>query len=170
VADERTREALERVRAFVDHEVGLIDDGRLYDWLELFAEPCLYWVPIGDDDQPGAQAALVRDDALALEERVHHLMETPFPSQSPRSRTLHLVTNVAVEPAATDPDLVVTTHQLISEVRDGDFTQTGLGEVRHIPARVEYQLRQHDGSLRITRKTVRLLASNLPQDNLTFLL
>lgn len=163
-------QALERARAFVEHEVRQIDDGHLYDWLELFADPCLYWVPIGDDDQPGVQAALVRDDALALEERVHHLMETPFPSQSPRSRTLHLVTNVTVDLDDAESDVAVTTNQLISEVRDGDFTQTGLGEVRHMPARVEYALEHHDDCLRIARKTVRLLASNLPQDNLTFLL
>jgi 3-phenylpropionate/cinnamic acid dioxygenase small subunit len=45
-ADEATRRAAE---AFVHAEARLLDEGRFVEWLELFAEDAVYWVP----GQPG---------------------------------------------------------------------------------------------------------------------
>lgn len=153
---------------FVEGEVGLIDDGLLYEWFDLFDKECLYWVPICDGDEPGQEASLICDNAIALEERVYHVMETPFPAQSPRSKTLHFVTNLRWEQVGGE--IRITCYQLISEVRSGDFTQTGLGVVRQMPARVEYRLVQSGNNFRIKAKIIRLLASELPLGNLTFIL
>jgi ethylbenzene dioxygenase subunit beta len=96
----------------------------------------------------------------------------PFPSQSPRSRTLHHVTNVRVRPGGPGATTVtVVSNQLVFEMRVGDFRQVGLGEQRQFAAEVEHQLEIHgETEFRIARKTVRLLNRGAPMSNMTFLL
>ena len=164
-------QAISRVEAeeFLYLEARLLDDGELERWLELFTRDGVYWIPIDDTKPTEWNSSLVWDNRLRLEERVYHLLHVPFPSQSPRSRTIHLLTNVEVEPAA-DGRTLVRSNQLIYEARRGDFRQVGLGEVRALVARVEHLLeRGSDGPL-IALKKVLLIDRDMPQSNLTFLL
>ena len=55
-----------------------------------------------------------------------------FAAQTPKSRTLHYITNVTVEPGSDDP-LTVHSNQLIMELRTGDYRQVGLGLLRLWP-------------------------------------
>jgi 3-phenylpropionate/cinnamic acid dioxygenase small subunit len=157
---------------FLVHEAELLDHERFGDWHQLFTPEGTYIIPLGDDEDFSRHAAIVNDDPLRLEERVYHLSQVPFPSQSPRSRTLHLVTNVRVRPTEPGESLVtVVSNQLVCEMRVGDFRQVGLGEQRQFAAEVEHRLEVRDeGDFRIDRKTVRLLNRGAPMSNMTFLL
>ena len=165
-ATELTRAEAEE---FLYLEARLLDDGELERWLELFAEEGLYWIPIDDSKPTTWNTSLVYDDKLRREERVFHLLKVPFPAQSPRSRTVHVVTNVEAEPAQNGAALV-RSNQLIYETRLGDFRQVGLGEVRTLVARVEHLLERRAEGLRIARKKILLIDRELPQSNLTFLI
>ncbi len=155
--------------AFLYDEADLLDQRRLEEWLRLFTEDGLYWIPL-DDAAPVEQcASIVRDGALRREERVYHLLHTRFPSQSPPSRTLHMIANVRVV-AGDDGTVVLRSNQTIHEVRTGDYRQTGLGQQTMLVARMEHTLRLDSGSPRIACKKIMLLNRDMPQGNLTFLI
>lgn len=159
----------DEAEAFVYREARLIDDLELEEWLRLFTEDGIYWIPIDDSKPVEWNTSLVYDPPLRREERVYHLLHVPFPAQAPRSRTVHLVSNVEVA-AGGDDAFTVRSNQVVYEVRQGDFRQVGLGEVRPIVARVEHVLRRVDGELRIALKKILLIDREMSQINLTFII
>lgn len=161
----------EEASAFLFHEARLLDEARILEWHRLFADEVHYWIPI-DESRPATECgALVNDNALALEERVYHLLDTTFAAQTPKSRTLHFVSNVQVNlEATTESRIVVDSYQLIIELRTGDYRQIGLGQQRTIATTMTHELIRTADGLRISRKVVRLIDREMPQSNLTFLL
>lgn len=160
-----TRESAEQ---FLVEEAEMLDDLRLEDWLRLFTPDGLYWVPIDDSVSTDDTVSIVRDDALRREERVYHLLHTRFPAQSPRSRTLHMISSVRVRPDQAGRVKVIS-NQVIHEIRIGDYRQLGLGEPQAIVARVEHILDLADTAPRIAMKKISLLNRDMPLGNLTFL-
>jgi ethylbenzene dioxygenase subunit beta len=159
---------LEAVRQFLYREARLLDDLELSEWLTLFTQDGLYWIPIDEDQSPDRCASLVRDDGPAREERVYHLLETPFPAQSPRSRTVHVVSNV--EATRSGDRITARSSQVVYEMRTGDFRQVGLGDVRALVARVTHTLVEDGPRLMIAEKKLLLIDRDMPQGNLTFII
>lgn len=156
------------VEDFLVAEAELLDEGRFEEWHALFTEDARYTIPLKDDADPRHCLLIVNDDALRLDERVYHKAHVPFPSQSPPSRTLHVIGNVRVRP---EGDRVkVVSNQIIAEMRLGDFRQVGLGEQRFFAAQVEHELVPEESGFRIASKCVRLLNRGATMSNLTFLL
>jgi len=158
---------LQDITQFIYREARLLDDRELEQWLQLFDDEGRYIVPLVDGGPPGRQGAIVNDDKLAREERVYHLLNHWFPAQQPPSRTLHFISNVVADEQGDG--WCVSTSQLIHEIRDGDWTQVGLGEKNAIVARVDYLLRRGEGGLRIREKRVHLLDRGSWQGNLAFI-
>jgi ethylbenzene dioxygenase subunit beta len=153
---------------FLYNEAELLDERRLEEWLCLFTADGLYWIPIDETIPTDVTASIVRDDSLRREERVFHLLHTKFPAQSPRSRTLHMISNVRI--AETGPDSVkLISNQTIHEIRAGDFRQVGLGTANTLVAKVEHVLKPQGGDLKIALKKILLINRDMPQGNLTFL-
>lgn len=153
---------------FLYHEAALIDDWLLEDWLELFTEDGIYWLPIDPDKSPDANTSIIYDIPIRRQERVFRLLETPFPSQSPRSRIVHCITNVRVDAQAHDGVVVVRSNQMITELRAGDFRQTGLGEQRTFVGTCEHHLRLDPDTPRIAQKKLVLVNRDISIRNLTF--
>lgn len=153
---------------FLYHEAELLDDWRLEDWLKLFTEDGVYWLPIDDTRDPDENTSIIYDVPVRREERVFRLLETPVPSQAPPSRTLHAVTNVRVERPGADGFTVVRSCQTITELRSGDFRQTGLGEQRTFVAHCVHRLRPDPDGWRIALKKLVLLNRDISIRNLTF--
>lgn len=156
----------ERAEALLYREARLLDEGRFTEWLELFADTCVYWIPTWNES-PEEAPSIVHDDRQRLEERVYRLVDTPAYSQLPASRTVHLITNVEVEP--TEDGTFVHCGLLVAEMRTGDRSQVGLGQPRSHAARIRYRIVEQDGELRIREKHVFLLERDQPLYNLTFL-
>jgi 3-phenylpropionate/cinnamic acid dioxygenase small subunit len=80
-------------------EARCLDEGRFDDWLALFAAECVYWVPgtAGGGD-PRREVAVSFDDRRRLEDRIFRLRTGSAWSQTPASRTVHLVSNVCAFP------------------------------------------------------------------------
>ena len=153
---------------FLIREARLLDELRLEEWQALFTSDGLYWIPLDESASISTSASIVYDTALRREERVHHLLYNKFPAQWPRSRTLHFISNVAVE--TTGSDVVVRSNQIIYEMRTGDYKQVGIGELRALVASVEHLLRPDEGQMRIARKKIVLINRDSWHGNLTFLM
>lgn len=157
------------VEALLYREARLLDDLQLPGWLDLFTDDGLYWIPIDENAPVARHAALVYDDKMRREERVHHLMHLPFPAQSPRSRTVHLISNIEIERVEGNV-IDVRSAQVVYEVRTGDFTQVGLGQTRSLVSRAQHMLRRENGELKIVLKKLLLIDRDMPQNNLTFII
>src|SRR6266540_1877994 len=97
------RRLREEVEEFLYHEAWLLDEGRLYEWVDLFTDDARYWMPVretiqGNDSgipEEGELAQPLFDDTkdfLLL--RVKRLDTGLAHAETPRSRTRHLITNV----------------------------------------------------------------------------
>lgn len=155
--------------AFLYWEARLIDEHRYDEWLELFAEDGIYWLPINEDAGPKEHLSLIYDDDHRRRERVYRLALSP-PAQAPASRTLHIVSNVEVADGEDDHDVVLHSAQLIYEMRAGDDRQFELGDPRLFAARCEHRLRLVGGEPKLILKRMVLLNRDVPIPNLTFII
>lgn len=157
------------IEQFLFKEAELLDDGKFKEWHALFTSDATYRIPINEDADPQRTVLIANYDPLRLDEKVYHVSDVPFAAQSPRSRVLHLVSNVRI--SSVDKGLVnVRSTQLVREMRLGDFRQTGLGEPQSLSADVRHTLEPSEDSFRIRSKTIHLLERGTPLGNLTFLI
>lgn len=143
-------------------EAALLDERRFDEWLELFTDDATYWVPQGDEEDPQREVSIIYDDRQRMHERVLRLGSGFAYSQDPPSSTCHLVGNVTAAPGEADGELVVSSKLVVAEVRR-NAQNLFAGTVEHVlvPAGEE---------LRIRRKVVRLVSSDIPLGNVTFLI
>jgi 3-phenylpropionate/cinnamic acid dioxygenase small subunit len=156
--------------AFLYREARLLDERRYDEWLALFTDDALYWVPAEDAPDPYAKVSLIHDDGLRRAERVFRVTRTNAHSQDPASRIQHFVSNVEVENGGAEA--VVYSSQIVYEIRagGGNYRHYELGEQRALAARCEHRLRQDaGGQWRIARKKMLLLNRDMPIGNLTFI-
>jgi len=121
----------------------------------------VYWIPQGDEPDARRAVSIAYDDRQRLHERVLRLTGGFAHSQDPPSLTCHLVGNVRVLTAADDA-LDVASNVVIAEMRRN---------VQNIYAgRVQHTLVPTGDSYRIRRKVVRLVNSDTPLGNVTFII
>jgi 3-phenylpropionate/cinnamic acid dioxygenase small subunit len=156
--------------AFLYQEARLLDEGRLQEWLDLFAPDSLYWLPITQAKRAERDTSLIYDGDVRRRERVYRLTSTPLPSQNPPSRTLHVVSNVEVDDNGAAGRAVVRSTQVVFELRTGDHTQRGLGTQHTFAGHCTHELVQIDGQWRIALKKLVLLNRDVAVPNLTFML
>jgi ethylbenzene dioxygenase subunit beta len=139
------------LEAFVLHEARLLDERRFAEWLALFAEDGVYWVPtLPGQASPQEALSLFHEPKPLLAMRVARLEGTDLHIQAPPSRTVHHVS--AIE---TTDDLEVRSALVVAEWR--------AGEARWFAGRVLHRLRRSAEGLRIVLKRVDLIDSEAPQ-------
>lgn len=152
------------VNALVEHEAALLDEGRFEEWLELFSEDGLYWVPgdHGDATDPRLELSIVYDDDAARRLRVERLRSGRQFAQEPASRTCHVISVMRAEDDDGDDLIRVSYNVVIYEAR--------LDRIHFFPGRCTLKLRRDANGLRIVLKKVVLINRDHYIDNLTFLL
>ena len=131
---------------FLFAEAELLDEWRLPEWLELFTDDAIYYVPATDlavDASPDNNLFYVADDRFRLSERVKRLMKRTAHSEYPHSRTRHLVSNVRIRKRIVD-DLEVSSAFITCRTKDG-VTDTYFGSNR-------YRLVPGNGTFKIKEK------------------
>ncbi len=152
----------QEISAFLFHEASLLDARRWHDWLGLFAESGMYWVPLthGQTD-PINHASLFYEDALLREVRARRLEEKRAWSQQPVTQAARIVGNIRLLPEQEGDIVVASTFHML-EWRRRDQRMLG-GQYTH-------RLRREGGGLRIVLKRVDLISCEDVQDTLeTFL-
>jgi 3-phenylpropionate/cinnamic acid dioxygenase small subunit len=141
ISDPATRE---QCRMLLHREARLLDQGRFEDWLAMYTEQCVYWVPATPGGDPRREVAVTFDDRRRLEDRVYRLRTGHAWSQAPASRTVRMVSNVEVFPS-TETRLLVRSNFLITDFRNGE-TRLWSGwcghRLRHRHGRYEIEVRQ----------------------------
>jgi 3-phenylpropionate/cinnamic acid dioxygenase small subunit len=156
---------------FYIREAWLLDERKFYEWLQLFTDDVLYFMPrrknvlrreLGRELTPLGDLAILEEDKRYLEMRVARLETGMAWAEDPPSRTRHLIGNLEATPreggevAARTAFLVYrshleTDHQLLSGYR-------------------EDVLRKIDGAWKVARRTIILDANVLLDKNLSVFL
>lgn len=154
------------VADFLYREARLADEARYAEWLALWTDDGVYWVPATTepDPDPERQLSHVYDHRARIETRVKLLQTGVRYSQEPASRMRRLISNIEVE-AADGGELVAGSNFLLAELA----VQAGR-ELHWWAGRATHHLRRVDGQLRMSRKTVVLVNAAEPLPNLAFLI
>jgi len=151
----------EQVRQFLYYEAQLMDEHRYDEWLALWVEEALYWVPSNRDEiDPKREVSLVYDDAVRLKLRISRLKSGFAHAQEPKSRMRRLISNIVIEEA--EGEVVASSNFLLAELRRGKQDL--------FAGRTTHRLRPHDGTFEMKSKKVLLVNNDEPIDNLTFLI
>jgi len=152
----------QQVEQFIYHEADLMDEHRYDEWLALWTDDALYWVPSGRDDiDPKREISLIYDDRVRLQVRITRLKSGFAHAQEPKSRMRRVVSNIVTQ-EAENGDVVVFSNFLLTELRRGK-QDTFAGRTIH-------RLRPDNGSFRLASKKVLLVNNDEHIDNLTFLI
>jgi 3-phenylpropionate/cinnamic acid dioxygenase small subunit len=155
---------------FLYREADLLDRREYDQWLTLFTEDGIYWLPMEETDDPLLQSSILYDDTKMREMRVHQIVRKQHYAQLPRSRTAHAVSNVVVSPADQAAEVMVRCVVMVTELREGNYQQLGLGNHRVFAGHCEYRLRREADRLAIAMKKFVLINRDLPIENLSFIL
>src|SRR5215831_12570100 len=92
---------LAQLQEFIEREADLLDEQRFDEWLELFADDGVYWVPARPgQESPLTHVSLFYDDKPTLRIRVERLKHPKIHSQTPRSKTVRVLSNFRLLPPA----------------------------------------------------------------------
>jgi 3-phenylpropionate/cinnamic acid dioxygenase small subunit len=143
---------LRDIEAFIHDEVRLLDDRRFEDWMDLFAEDGIYWVPTTPAQaNPERTVSLFYDDKSAMKARIVRLRHPRIYVQTPPSRTRHLVSGFRFEKADVPPgECVVSSNFMMLEYRPGYEQRVFGGQFLH-------RLRFPEGRMQIVLKRAELI-------------
>jgi 3-phenylpropionate/cinnamic acid dioxygenase small subunit len=177
----RNEDLIREVEQFLYREARLLDARRFHEWLELFTDDVRYWMTGRSNRYPKSSKAitildldryveddLTREDELALLDetketlaaRVTRLDTGMAWAEDPPSRTRHLLTNIEVEPGASDSELTVYSNFIVYRSRaetEQDF---------YVGARQDV-LRRVDGGWRIASRKLVLDQNVLTAKNIS---
>ena len=122
------------VERFLFHEARCLDDpGRWDEWLDLFAEDGVYWIPYSRAQQDDLDMpSIVREDKVLLSVRFARLRHPDAWAQAPQTSACRLVGNVMIDghDAATDELIVRSTFQMLEFRADKTIAYGGWAEHR----------------------------------------
>ena len=151
------------ITALLNRECRLLDDGRLEEWLDLFQEQCVYWIPSDvKPHDPGRTITWEIQDRRRLEDKIARFRTGFAFSQLPPTRTRHCLSNIEVW-AISETELRVRTNLTIHTYRKGkNETLACMGG---------YVLqRQDDRGWLIELKQIDLIDADQAQGNISFML
>lgn len=152
----------QQVEWFIYNEAQLMDEHRYDEWLALWSDDALYWVPSGRDEiDPKREISLVYDDRVRLQVRIARLKSGFAHAQEPKSRMRRVVSNIVIE-ETENGELLVQSNFLLAELRRG--------KQDIFAGRTIHRLRPYNGSFKLVSKKVLLVNNDEHIDNLTFLI
>lgn len=78
-------------------EARLLDSQMFEQWMDLFSDDAVYWVPAGRDDiDPSRHVSIIHDDKESMAKRVKRLRSGFAFAQDPASRVHRLISNVRI--------------------------------------------------------------------------
>jgi benzoate/toluate 1,2-dioxygenase subunit beta len=150
---------------FVYKEARLADEARYAEWLALWTDDGVYWVPATTDPgaDPDKHISHIYDNRGRIETRIKLLQTGHRYSQEPPSLMRRLISNI--EAAADGAELVVESNFALAEL-----AIQAKREMHWWVGRTTHRLRRVEGELKMCRKKVVLVNAAEPLPNLSFLI
>jgi benzoate/toluate 1,2-dioxygenase beta subunit len=152
----------QRIENFLYREARLMDEHAYDEWLALWTDDALYWIPCNEDDfDPERHVSIVYENRARLEDRIARLKSGAAYAQDPKSRLSRIVSNVEIE-GENDFETIVHSTFNVSALRRG--------RMDIFAGRAIHKLRHQGDSFRIAYKKVLLINNDMVINNLTFLI
>ena len=150
---------------FLHREARLADEARYAEWLALWTDDGVYWVPATTDPaaDPDKHLSHIYDNRGRLETRVKMLQSGFRYSQEPASSMRRLISNIEIVRAGDD--YVAESNFIL-----GELAVQAKHEMHWWIGRTTHRLRRVGGELRMREKKVVLVNAAEPLPNLTFLI
>ena len=151
---------------FVYREARLADEARYTEWLALWTDDAIYWVPATTDPgaDPDKHISHIYDNRGRLETRIKLLQTGHRYSQEPASLMRRLVSNIEASPA-DGGELLVESNFALAEL-----AIQAKRELHWWVGRTTHRLRRVGDELKMCRKKVVLINAAEPLPNLAFLI
>lgn len=151
---------------FIYREARLADEARYAEWLALWTDDGVYWVPATTDPSadPDKHISHIYDNRGRIETRIKMLQTGYRYSQEPASLMRRLVSNIEAA-SADNGELVVESNFALAEL-----AIQAKRELHWWVGRTTHRLRRVDGELKMCRKKVVLVNAAEPLPNLSFLI
>ena len=152
--------------AFLYEEARLADEARYAEWLALWMDDGVYWVPATTDAAatPDTHISHIYDNRARIDTRIKLLQTGHRYSQEPASIMRRLISNVEVT-AGEGGELVAESNFVLAEL-----SIQSRHEMHWWVGRTTHRLRRVDGELRMAAKKVVLVNAAEPLPNLSFLI
>jgi 3-phenylpropionate/cinnamic acid dioxygenase small subunit len=132
---------------FLYRQAALLDDKQWRDWIDLFSHDGIYWMPPDASYQTwDGQPAIFAEDKNLMAVRMGRVLHPDAWSQRPQWGTNHVVSNVVIDKAAKNGDLVVRSRFHMLEMRRDD--------IRHFAGQYTHHLKKVKGGYRIKLQRV----------------
>ena len=151
---------------FIYREARLADEARYAEWLALWTDDGVYWVPASTDPaaDPDKHISHIYDNRGRIETRVKLLQTGYRHSQEPASHMRRLVSNIETA-QADNGELIAESNFVLAEL-----AIQAKRELHWWVGRTTHRLRCVGGELRMCRKKVVLVNAAEPLPNLSFLI
>lgn len=146
-----SQEAIRGVEQYIYREARLLDERRWQEWLDLWTEDGMYWIPHSfEQTSPYEHISLCWENKLLRELRIRRLENSRNWSQQPVTQSCRVVSNVMID--GTDPDgyLVVRSAFHSMEWR-------GKEQVHRVGSLIHKLQAREDGGWKLRMKQVNLV-------------
>ncbi len=152
-----------RLQQFVFHEARLLDERRWDEWLALWTEDGMYWMPQQHDQaSPYAHISLAWEDKMMREVRVRRVENARNWSQQPPTHATRLVGNLSIDGVDASGSLVLRAVFQMTEWRRK--------KTRQLAGHYFYKLVAEGESWRLRMKRVHLVNCDAAHENLEIFL
>jgi 3-phenylpropionate/cinnamic acid dioxygenase small subunit len=128
-------------------QAALLDEKKWQDWIDLFTSDGVYWMPPDPSHTTwDGMPAIFAEDRNLMTVRMKRVLHPDAWSQQPLWGTNHVVSNVIVDKAAKNGDLVVRSRFHMMELRRDD--------VRHFAGQYTHHLKKVKSGYRIKLQRV----------------
>ncbi|WP_423603547.1 aromatic-ring-hydroxylating dioxygenase subunit beta [Sphingomonas sp. MS122] len=142
-------------------EAALLDEGGWDEWLALYTEDAVFWMPAWRDEEapasdPDTELSLIYYDGRSgLEDRVFRARSGQSVASRPRPRCMHAIGNVRlIDCAGGIAEIASSFTVFLYDLR--------AGRTHHFFGRYRHTLRHEAGAWRISRKHILLLNDTIP--------
>lgn len=150
------------VERFLYREARLVDEHCYDEWLSLWSDDGIYWIPCRHEDtDPLRQVSVIYDNRAKLGNRIARFKSGSVLAQDPPSRMRRLISNIEVE-RKSENELAAELNFILVEARASQ-QQIWCGRSFHT-------LRGASDALKIARKKVLLVNSEQEMPILQFLI
>ena len=148
---------------FIYGEARMLDEGRYSEWIDLWLEDGIYWMPLDyKQTDPDLVTSLLYEDNFMLRLRVERLNGVRTFSQKPKSRCHHVIQRPFVDEFDPEGGRIVTCTAM-------HYVETRLDDQILLALTATHALKLVEGRLRIANKRVELLNSDAAFGNIQLL-
>ncbi len=149
------------IENFLYREARLMDENAYDEWLALWDDDALYWIPANEDDiDPQRHVSIVYENKTRLEDRIARLKSGAAYAQDPKSRLRRVIANIEIEEGDAG---------LVTVYSNFNLTELRRSQQRTFAGRTIHKLKPNGASFTIIYKKILLVNNDEVISNLTFL-